>query len=237
MNLKISVLDSEDAPAKQINARNPPAHGSFSHPNAVRELTRQCGILTVEIEHVNTEVLREIAEVGVEITQKGQIARRGVEMQPNWRTGPPSPQLCTLYHRNLPVTTIYLSTSEQSSIVHSHRDQVKGIRLSSRSSGPQAFGPHNKAAVMLNILGGSRPDFHIPICRRALETQGVTTGSGSDLPSLKPGISLLRDLGISYHVATLLSPPPIVCRFTFAKDAAPGGIKAIFATAGGAHIS
>jgi phosphoribosylaminoimidazole carboxylase len=86
MNLKIAVLDSEDAPAKQINARHPHVHGSFTDPNAVRELARQCDILTIEIEHVNTEVLEEIAEVGVEITQEGQISRRRVEVQPNWRT-------------------------------------------------------------------------------------------------------------------------------------------------------
>ncbi|KAH0536920.1 hypothetical protein FGG08_006258 [Glutinoglossum americanum] len=86
MNLKIAILDSEDAPAKQINARNPHVCGSFTDPSAVRELARQCDILTVEIEHVNTEVLEEIAELGVEVTQDGRVTRRKVKVQPNWRT-------------------------------------------------------------------------------------------------------------------------------------------------------
>jgi phosphoribosylaminoimidazole carboxylase len=86
MNIKIAELDSQDAPAKQINARHPHVDGSFTDPNAIRELARQCDILTVEIEHVNTEVLEEIAETGIEIARAGQITRRKVEVQPNWRT-------------------------------------------------------------------------------------------------------------------------------------------------------
>jgi phosphoribosylaminoimidazole carboxylase len=86
MNLKIAVLDLEGAPAKQINAHHPHVHGSFSDPDAIRELARQCDILTVEIEHVDTEVLKEITEMGVEVTQDGQVTRRKVEVQPSWRT-------------------------------------------------------------------------------------------------------------------------------------------------------
>jgi phosphoribosylaminoimidazole carboxylase len=86
MNIKIAILDSKDAPAKQINARHPHVEGSFANPDAVRELARQCDILTVEIEHVDTNVLEEIAETGVEVNQEGHIKQKRVEVQPSWRT-------------------------------------------------------------------------------------------------------------------------------------------------------
>jgi phosphoribosylaminoimidazole carboxylase len=165
---------------------------------------------------------------------------------------------------------------------------------------------------MLNVLGGSRPDSHIPICQRALETQGatlhlygkgearpgrkmghitviaetshgaqrlmeplihianhvksechrqapdeaplpssteqntaspaceslplvgVTMGSDSDLPLLKPGISLLRDLGIPCCVTITSAHRTPSRMFTFAQEAVSKGIKVIIAAAGGA---
>lgn len=70
--IKVIVLDAENSPAKQINARLH-VNGSFADPEKVRELAKQCDILTVEIEHVDTHVLEEIAESGVEV-------------QPHWQT-------------------------------------------------------------------------------------------------------------------------------------------------------
>ncbi|KAH0551600.1 hypothetical protein GP486_007183 [Trichoglossum hirsutum] len=484
MNLKIAVLeDSEDAPAKQINGRHPHVHGSFADPDAIRELARQCDILTIEIEHVNTEVLEEIAEVGLEITQEGQITRRRVKVQPNWRTirtiqdkylqkqhlrslgvstadsvalpansaealveaaeslGYPlmlksrtqaydgrgnfpvrSPSdipaalkalgkrplyaekwvefaceiavmvvktedgasegggdstwkrntlaypvvetvhedsICKLVYAPSPRTSLVSARCTREAEIIARRavagfwgKGVFGVELfltdknellineiaprphnsghytieacqlsqydahlraildlpfppgpggedSVRSSGVQL--KSNTAAVMLNILGGSGPNSHIPICRRALETQGatlhlygkgearpgrkmghitviaetphgaqrlieplihmanrvrseyrgqalgeapqatalpplvaITMGSDSDLPVLKPGISLLRDLGISYHVTITSAHRTPSRMFTFAQDAASRGIKVIIAAAGGA---
>ena len=86
MNVNIAILDLKDSPAKQINAQHHHVNGSFTDPDAIRELARQSDILTIEIEHVNTEVLEEIAEMGVEVTQEGHITRKKVEVQPSWRT-------------------------------------------------------------------------------------------------------------------------------------------------------
>lgn len=65
LNVDMVILDAgESAPAKQIlYPRNPSlAHidGSFTDPVKIRELARKVDVLTVEIEHVDANVLEEI---------------------------------------------------------------------------------------------------------------------------------------------------------------------------------
>jgi len=86
LGIKIIVLDAENSPAKQVNARNAHIDGSFTDADKIRELARQCDILTVEIEHVDTHVLEEIAEQGVDVVVDGRIVKKRVEVQPSWRT-------------------------------------------------------------------------------------------------------------------------------------------------------
>ncbi|KAL8943313.1 MAG: hypothetical protein Q9216_001156 [Gyalolechia sp. 2 TL-2023] len=76
-DIKIITLDVENAPAKQINAISSHINGSFADPNAIRQLAERCDVLTVEIEHVNTHVLEDIAK-GIKSTQR--------EIHPDWRT-------------------------------------------------------------------------------------------------------------------------------------------------------
>jgi phosphoribosylaminoimidazole carboxylase len=59
-------------------------------------------------------------------------------------------------------------------------------------------------------------------------------GSDSDLPVLKPGIALLRDLGIPTSVTITSAHRTPARMFTFAKEAAEKGYKVIIAAAGGA---
>ncbi|RDW85183.1 phosphoribosylaminoimidazole carboxylase [Coleophoma cylindrospora] len=87
LGVKVVILDAENSPAKQVNAKASHITGSFTDPEKIRELARQCDILTVEIEHVDTHVLEEIAEEGVEIqSADGKITRKKVQVQPNWKT-------------------------------------------------------------------------------------------------------------------------------------------------------
>ena len=87
LGIRIIILDAEKSPAKQINAKESHINGSFTDPEKIRELARQVDILTVEIEHVDTEVLEEIAERGVEVTGvDGKKSLKKVEVQPSWRT-------------------------------------------------------------------------------------------------------------------------------------------------------
>ncbi|KUJ18671.1 Phosphoribosylaminoimidazole carboxylase [Mollisia scopiformis] len=87
LGIKIVILDAEKSPAKQVNAKNDHIDGSFIDAEKIRELARQVDILTVEIEHVDTVVLEEIAERGVEILgADGKKTVKKVEVQPSWRT-------------------------------------------------------------------------------------------------------------------------------------------------------
>lgn len=62
----------------------------------------------------------------------------------------------------------------------------------------------------------------------------ITMGSDSDLPVMKPGLALLRDLGIPFEV-TITSAHRTPGRMAaFAQNAATKGIKVIIAGAGGA---
>lgn len=72
LNLSVSILDAESAPAKQISAHNNHQVGSFKDPEAIRRLAKNCDLLTVEIEHVDTEVLEDL--------------ERTVQIEPNWKT-------------------------------------------------------------------------------------------------------------------------------------------------------
>jgi phosphoribosylaminoimidazole carboxylase len=74
LNVKVVTLDAEGAPAKQINSATNHVNGSFTDPQAIRELAQQCDVLTVEIEHVDTQVLEKLA------------AGATVQVQPSWRT-------------------------------------------------------------------------------------------------------------------------------------------------------
>jgi len=48
LGIKVVILDNgEQAPAKQINAKNPHIDGSFTDGEKIRELARQVDILTV----------------------------------------------------------------------------------------------------------------------------------------------------------------------------------------------
>lgn len=67
LNIPIVILDiGEQAPAKQIFAPTAPhlthIDGSFSDPQKTRELAAKVDVLTVEIEHINVDVLEEVQQ-------------------------------------------------------------------------------------------------------------------------------------------------------------------------------
>lgn len=97
LNINVAVLDVGDhAPAKQVITSPPDlghVDGSFSDPEKIRELAAKVDVLTVEIEHVNVDVLEEISKsAGIEIhpspstiriiqdkfTQKEHLAKAGL---------------------------------------------------------------------------------------------------------------------------------------------------------------
>lgn len=61
LNIDLIVLDvGKNAPAKQILGKTEHVDGSFTDPDKVRELASKVDILTIEIEHVNVDVLEEL---------------------------------------------------------------------------------------------------------------------------------------------------------------------------------
>ncbi|KAL2075974.1 hypothetical protein VTL71DRAFT_917 [Oculimacula yallundae] len=87
LGISVTILDAENSPAKQVNAKTPHINGSFIDLEKIRELARKVDIITVEIEHVDTHILEEIAEQGIEIVgDDGKKSMKQVEIQPSWRT-------------------------------------------------------------------------------------------------------------------------------------------------------
>ncbi|KAF3918775.1 hypothetical protein AA313_de0200298 [Arthrobotrys entomopaga] len=70
LGIELVVLDDVNCPVRQINHNEKHVIGSFRDPEKIRELARRCDILTVEIEHINTDVLEEIATIGVDVGGK-----------------------------------------------------------------------------------------------------------------------------------------------------------------------
>ncbi|CCD23811.1 phosphoribosylaminoimidazole carboxylase ADE2 NDAI_0C01500 [Naumovozyma dairenensis CBS 421] len=61
LNVKTIILDEAvDSPAKQISNSKDHIIGSFNDPHAIEELASKCDVLTIEIEHVNIEALKNV---------------------------------------------------------------------------------------------------------------------------------------------------------------------------------
>ena len=71
-NIDISILDpDENAPCKNLTAAF--KQGSLTDFNTVYEFGKQCDIITIEIENVNTEALQKLQEEGKEIFPQPQV--------------------------------------------------------------------------------------------------------------------------------------------------------------------
>ncbi|CAK7270188.1 hypothetical protein SEPCBS57363_003978 [Sporothrix epigloea] len=75
LNVPIAILDADDAPAKRINRNEHHVAGSFKEASKIRELAANSDVLTVEIEHIDTTVLEELA-----------TAAKAVPVHPSWKT-------------------------------------------------------------------------------------------------------------------------------------------------------
>nr|CCI51005.1 phosphoribosylaminoimidazole carboxylase [Blastobotrys adeninivorans] len=64
LNIKTIVLDADNSPAKQINALDEHVSGKFTDPEKIAELASRSDVMTIEIEHVNAQVLEELENSG-----------------------------------------------------------------------------------------------------------------------------------------------------------------------------
>ncbi|KAK8084882.1 hypothetical protein PG997_006153 [Apiospora hydei] len=87
LGYQIAILDEENSPAKQANHNDLHVTGSFKDPAKIKLLASRSDVLTVEIEHVDTQVLEEIATVGVDVTNAdGAVTKKKVPVHPDWKT-------------------------------------------------------------------------------------------------------------------------------------------------------
>jgi phosphoribosylaminoimidazole carboxylase len=87
LGIDIAILDEENSPAKQAHNTNRHVTGSFKDPARIRELAAQSDVLSVEIEHVETEVLEDIEKNGVEVKQPdGSTKTHKPPVHPSWKT-------------------------------------------------------------------------------------------------------------------------------------------------------
>ncbi|KAJ1920807.1 phosphoribosylaminoimidazole carboxylase ade2 [Mycoemilia scoparia] len=95
LNVKVVALDpNENSPAKQISGLKH-MHGSFKDSEAVKELSSQVDLLTIEIEHVDTESLKVL---NVQPTAKtiGIIQDKLVQKEHLKSAGSPVPEFAGL---------------------------------------------------------------------------------------------------------------------------------------------
>ncbi|KXJ91730.1 phosphoribosylaminoimidazole carboxylase [Microdochium bolleyi] len=88
LGISVAVLDEENCPSKQANQNPLHVTGSFKDPEKIKQLAARCDVLTVEIEHVETTILEEIATKGVEVPTadgKGTTLKK-VPVHPSWKT-------------------------------------------------------------------------------------------------------------------------------------------------------
>lgn len=87
LGIDIAVLDEEKAPAKQAHNTYRHVTGSFKDPERIRELAAQSDFLSVEIEHVETEVLEDIEKNGVKVkAADGSTTLHRPPIHPSWKT-------------------------------------------------------------------------------------------------------------------------------------------------------
>jgi phosphoribosylaminoimidazole carboxylase len=78
LNIKVVTLDKPSAPAKRLAAHGDHVDGSFKDAKAIGELAAKCDVLTIEIEHVDVDVLREL--------QEDPDVAENVSIEPSWKT-------------------------------------------------------------------------------------------------------------------------------------------------------
>jgi phosphoribosylaminoimidazole carboxylase len=67
LNVKTVILDGPNSPAKQINSLDEHVDGSFSEAESIKKLSSKSDVVTIEIEHVNADVLEELEKAGANI--------------------------------------------------------------------------------------------------------------------------------------------------------------------------
>ncbi|KAK3709014.1 hypothetical protein LTR37_011178 [Vermiconidia calcicola] len=72
LEIRVNLLDAPNSSAKQVSNHDGHVDGSFKEAQAIKKLAAQSDVLTVEIEHVDTYMLEDVAKTA--------------DVQPSWKT-------------------------------------------------------------------------------------------------------------------------------------------------------
>lgn len=72
LEIRVNFLDAPNSSAKQISNHDGHINGSFKDAGAIRELAAKSDVVTIEIEHVDTNILEAISKT--------------TDVQPSWKT-------------------------------------------------------------------------------------------------------------------------------------------------------
>ena len=72
LEIRVNFLDAPNSAAKQVSNHDGHIDGSFKDREAIKKLAATSDVLTIEIEHVDTQILEEISATS--------------DVQPNWKT-------------------------------------------------------------------------------------------------------------------------------------------------------
>jgi phosphoribosylaminoimidazole carboxylase len=75
INIDVVILDKENSPAKQIQAHDQHVSGSFKNAEDIRKLAEKSNVLTIEIEHVDADMLQDL--------EKQQHGDHQIEIHPS----------------------------------------------------------------------------------------------------------------------------------------------------------
>lgn len=109
-NIQVKILDAENAPAKQISAHGGHITGSFAEKACIEKLSRSCDVLTVEIEHVDSFALEQVAP--------------NVKIEPSWRT---IRNIQDKYEQKMHLQSCGIAVADFCAVEYSTREEVRKV--------------------------------------------------------------------------------------------------------------
>jgi phosphoribosylaminoimidazole carboxylase len=112
LNIKLIFLDKAGSPAKKITAHDEHLAGSFKDASKITELAQLCDVLTIEIEHVDTNILKEISE------------SKAALVEPSWQT---IQTIQDKYQQKLHLQKANVAVAEAISLENDSEEELKSV--------------------------------------------------------------------------------------------------------------
>ncbi|MQL78824.1 hypothetical protein Taro_011262 [Colocasia esculenta] len=242
MAIKVMTLDPlVNCPASALSFHH--VVGSFGDGDAVREFAKRCGVVTVEIEHVDAVTLEKLEEQGVDCQPKASTIRIIQVIARDYRNGEPGFHLAhQLMSRALVIPGASVHWYDKPVcrlsyllVLIAHLGPVD-MRRSRKMGHITIVGPSmRKVRSHLNTMlnkENSRDQNHQITDSTARVT--IIMGSDSDLPIMKDAAEVLKAFHVPFEITIVSAHRTPERMYSFALSAKDRGIRAIIAGAGGA---